>query len=255
MTTRWPGDGAPPGAEPVEAEIETETQTGVATNLEAEAAARRTIAADYDAGAAGYDARHGDRVSLARARILDAPLLAAARGAYRVLELGVGTGRLLAQVAAPVRVGVDLAPAMLARARTHALLLARADAGQLPFAPRSFDAVLAGKGVLRYLAPDRALAEAARVLVPGGRLAVHLYGARTATLFATPPTVAPGRWEQASTAELTDRARSHGLAPVALHRYRPIRIPPYLLPIPAWIDRAAPLQLWGHCVAVFRRTP
>lgn len=216
-------------------------------------ARRAAIAADYDAGAAGYDARHGDPVSRARARVLDAPLLAAARGARRVLELGVGTGRLLAQVDAPVRIGVDVAPAMLAQARPHGLALALADGARLPFAARSFDAVLAGKGVLRYLDPDSALAEAARVLRPAGALAVHLYGARTWTLLGRPPTVAAGRWELASTAELVERAAAHGLAALAIHRYRPIRVRPYLLAIPAWLDRRAPVQLWGHCVAVFRR--
>ncbi|HVV87415.1 MAG TPA: class I SAM-dependent methyltransferase [Kofleriaceae bacterium] len=221
----------------------------------ASAARRRQVAADYDAGAAGYDARHGDRVSLARGRILDAPLVDAARGAAKVLELGVGTGRLLAQLEAPTRAGVDIAAAMLARARARdpRLLLAVADAAQLPFADESFDAVLAGKGVLRYLDPDRALAEAARVLRPGGALAVHLYGARTWTLVGRRPTPAPGRWELASTDDLVDRAAAHGLSATAVHRYRPIRLPPYLLPIPACLDRRLPAQLWGHCVAVFRR--
>lgn len=215
-------------------------------------ARRRATAADYDAGAADYDARHGDRISRARARILDAPLLDAARGADRVLELGVGTGRLLAQVRAPVRVGVDVAPAMLAQARGRGLLLALADGERLPFADRTFDAVVAGKGVLRYLDPGRALAEAARVLRPGGALAVHQYGARTFTLLGRRPTTAPGRWELASTAELVDRAAAHGLRVTELRRYRPVRIPPYLLGIPSWLDRL-PVQLWGHCVAVFRR--
>lgn len=217
------------------------------------ARARRAIAADYDAGAAGYDARHGDRVSRARARMLDAPLLAATRGAYRVLELGVGTGRLLTQVRAPVRVGVDIAPAMLTQARRHGLTLALADGARLPFADRSFDAVLAGKGALRYLDPDPALAEAARVLCPGGALAVHLYGARTWTVLGPPPIVAPGRWELTTTAELVDRARAHALVAVNVRCYRPVRLPPYLLAIPAWLDRRAPVQFWGHCVAVFRR--
>ncbi len=214
---------------------------------------RRATAADYDAGADGYDARHGDRVSQARARVLDAPLIAAARGADRVLELGVGTGRLLRQIRARTRVGVDVAPAMLAHARAHGLLVALADGERLPFAAASFDAVVAGKGVLRYLDPDRALGEAARVLRPGGALAVHLYGGRTFTLLGRRPRTEPGRWELSSTAELVDRAAAHDLRATAVHRYRPIRLPPYLLAIPAWLDRRLPVQLWGHCVAVFRR--
>jgi SAM-dependent methyltransferase len=225
-----------------------------ASAADAHVARRRAVAADYDAGAAGYDDRHGDRTSLARAHILDAPLLAAARDAHRVLEIGVGTGRLLAQVAATVRVGVDVAPAMLARARARAgLSLVLADGARLPFAAASFDAVLAGKGALRYLAPDHALAETARVLRPGGALALHLYGARTWTLFARRPAPAPGRWELANDDELVAAAAAHRLHAVTVRRYRPLRLPPYLLPIPRWLDRHAPVQLWSHCVAIFRR--
>ena len=227
--------------------------TSSRTDDDDERARRHATAAQYDTGAAGYDARHGDRISRARARTLDAPLLAAARGAGRVLEIGVGTGRLLAQVHAPVRVGVDIAPAMLDQARGRGLTLVRADGARLPFADETFDAVLAGKGALRYLDPDRALAEAARVLRPRGALALHLYGARTWTLLAAAPTVVDGRWELASTDELVDRAAIHGLSATAIHRYRPVRVPPYLLPIPRWLDRRAPVQLWGHCVAVFHR--
>ena len=214
---------------------------------------RRAVAAAYDAGATGYDARQGGRFGLARAARLDAPLVAAARGARRVLEVGVGTGRLLAQVSAPVRVGVDIAPRMLAQARDRGITAVLADGERLPFTDASFDAVLAGKGSLRYLAPDRALAEAARVLRPGGALAVHLYGARTFTVLAARLAATDGRWELASTDELVDRAATHGLTATAVHRYRPVRVPPYLLPIPAWLDRRMPVQLWGHCVAVFRR--
>jgi hypothetical protein len=45
-----------------------------------------------------------------------------------------------------------------------------------------------------------------------------------------------------------DRA---GFRARAVHVFRPIRIYPYLLEIPRWLDRRAPVQLWAHLVAVF----
>ena len=110
---------------------------------------RRAVAAGYDAGADGYDARHADRRGAARARAIDRVLLDATRGAARVLEIGVGTGRLLAQVAAPARLGVDIAGRMLVHARARGLAVAQADGHALPIASGTIDAVIAGKGALR----------------------------------------------------------------------------------------------------------
>lgn len=215
----------------------------------------REIAAGYDAGAAGYDARHGDRRSRARARLMDRPMLDAARGARRVLELGVGTGRLLAQVEAPVRVGVDVSAAMLALAARRGLAVARADAHQLPFTAGVFDAVLAGGGVLRYLDTATALAELARVLAPGGRLAVHQFGARTWSLRGGARRPDPRVRELDDVEDLIGPARQAGFAVERVIRWRPIRIPPYLIEIPGWLDRASPRQLWGHVVIVLRGAP
>lgn len=107
----------------------------------------REVAAGYDEGADGYDPRHAR--DLARAARIERPMLEAMRGARRVLEIGVGTGRLLAQVEAPVRIGIDVAAGMLAHAVRRGLCVVRAHAHQLPFADGSFDAVISGGGVLR----------------------------------------------------------------------------------------------------------
>jgi len=213
----------------------------------------REVAAGYDEAAAGYDERHGDRRGAARARVLDAPLLDAARGARRVLELGAGTGRLLAQLDAPVAIGVDVSPGMLARARARGLRVVRGDAQRLPFATAAFDAVVAGKGVFRYLDPDRGFAEAARVLRPGGVLALHQYGARTWSPRHGRRAPAAAVHEVDRVDDLLARAGRHGLTPTLVRRWRSVRIRPYLLEIPAWLDRAAPVQLWGHLVVVLRR--
>ncbi len=218
----------------------------------------RDVAATYDAGADGYDARHAaDPRRAHRAATLDRLQLAAIGGAQEVLELGCGTGRLLAQVTAPRRVGVDVSAGMLHHAAARGLAVVRADAHALPFADRRFDAVLAGKGVFRYLDPGRAFDECARVLRPGGRLVVHLYGGRTWTIARRAPASRRARvdlFEPADVDEIVAPAAAAGLGAVAIHRLRSIRVRPYLLEIPAWIDRAVPAQLWSHLVVVLQRT-
>ena len=216
---------------------------------------RSEIAAAYDAAAEGYDERHAaDAPTRRRTAVVDGLQLAAVRGARRVLELGCGTGRLLAQVEASARIGVDVSPQMLRRAAARGLAVARADAHALPFADGAFDGVIAGKGVFRYLDPDRAFAECARVLAPRGVLALHQYGNRTISLRgrARPQ---PGLQELGSVEDLTAPAARAGLALQGIHLFRSIRIAPYFLRIPAWVDRRSPVQLWGHCVAILARSP
>ena len=98
----------------------------------------------------------------------------------RVLEIGVGTGRIALPLARRVGrvVGIDLSAAMLAKGleKRGALPVhfVRADATRLPCADESADAAVAVH-VFHLIADWRAaLAELARVLRPGGLL---LYGA------------------------------------------------------------------------------
>ena len=106
------------------------------------------------------------------------PLLAAASVGVgtRVLDVATGPGWVAAQAAergASV-VGVDVAEAMIARARSaHPELdFRRADAHELPFADASFDAVVGNFAIMHLSRPERAMAQCARVLRPGGRLAL-----------------------------------------------------------------------------------
>jgi len=98
-------------------------------------------------------------------------------GAMRVLIGGVGTGLDLPHLPDVHRyVATDLVDAMLkpAIARAHHLdcRFVRADSMQLPFADASFDWVILHLIVAVVPRPADALAEAARVVRPGGRLIV-----------------------------------------------------------------------------------
>ncbi len=217
----------------------------------------RAVAADYDAGADDYDARHAvDPRTVRRHARIDGIQRAAIGGALDVLEIGCGTGRLLAQVEAPRRTGIDIAAQMLRHAAARGLAVARADAHLLPFRDAAFDAILAGNAVFRYLALPRALAECARVLRPRGRLVVHLHGGRTLSLARLRGLAPqrPGVFEPAVVAEVLEPAAHAGFAAVAVHRLRSVRMRPYLLEIPAWIDRHVPAQLWSHVVFVLERS-
>ena len=104
-----------------------------------------------------------------------------AEGVDDLLDIGTGTGRILELVASRVRraIGIDLSRDMLiaARASLHGAGIAncqvrQADMYRLPWSAPTFDAVTIHR-VLHYAEnPARVIAEAARVLRPGGRLIV-----------------------------------------------------------------------------------
>jgi SAM-dependent methyltransferase len=87
-------------------------------------------------------------------------------GCAHLLEVGVGTGRIAAPLAAHGfrLVGLDASTAMLARARDKSLpRLVRGDAYRLPFRDGSVDATYFAHVLHVLETPRRALAEAARV--------------------------------------------------------------------------------------------
>lgn len=100
-------------------------------------------------------------------------------GASRVLDLGCADGTLLALLArngATRLAGVDLSESELALARERPELL-DADlrlgrAQQLPFTDDSFHAVVSHMALMLMSDVEQVIAEAARVLEPGGRFAV-----------------------------------------------------------------------------------
>jgi SAM-dependent methyltransferase len=135
----------------------------------------------FEAGAWGERADRYERVTGdVTARVTPSLLDAAGAGpGSRVLDVGCGTGAGTAAAAArgARATGIDLAAGMLdvARRRHPELRFVAGDAEELPFADGEFDAVVAAF-VLNHLPdPDRAIAELARVLAPGGRVAVAVW--------------------------------------------------------------------------------
>ncbi|MFW5812395.1 MAG: ubiquinone/menaquinone biosynthesis methyltransferase [Alkalispirochaetaceae bacterium] len=96
------------------------------------------------------------------------------------VDIACGTGDLTVAVADRYRqarvVGVDLSPEMLARARRrraeNRVTFVEADMGELPFDTGGVDLVTGGYALRNAPDLDRLLAELARVLRPGGSLAV-----------------------------------------------------------------------------------
>src|SRR5438874_2295546 len=105
--------------------------------------------------------------------------IAALGAGERALDVGAGTGDLAFGLAAAGPSGrvvaLDLAPEMLARARTRAeasLALVVGTAAALPFPDATFACVMAGFAVRNFGDVPGALAEMRRVVRPGGRAVV-----------------------------------------------------------------------------------
>jgi ubiquinone/menaquinone biosynthesis C-methylase UbiE len=134
----------------------------------------------YDRVAPQYDAWAGGLHGRVAAKLVD---VASPRRGDSVLDVGCGTGQVTHRLAAGVGpqgsvVGIDLSARMLDLARPGAhpntTLLAMA-AEHMVFRDRSFDLITYGQS-LPYLAdPETSLEEAARLLRPGGRVALSLH--------------------------------------------------------------------------------
>jgi SAM-dependent methyltransferase len=202
---------------------------------------------DYDPGAfdafeeAGWSRvahRYEDFIARLTGRTVEALLDAAGVGPdMHVLDVATGTG--LAAAAAAGRgtrvVGVDVSSAMVEQAHSlhPEVEFVQGDVYALPFEGGSFDAVVCNLGLLHFGRPEEAAAELARVLAPGGGLAltvwdlperarlqgvileaVHEVGAEL------PPDVPPGPplFRFADETEMTGLLRGAGLGEIEVTR-------------------------------------
>lgn len=107
--------------------------------------------------------------------------LAAPQPEWRALDIATGGGHTALRLAAQVRqvIASDLTPAMLEVARAHIrpqapnVAFTAADAEALPFAAEAFDLVTCRIAAHHFPDPFAFARECARVLKPGGRLAVQ----------------------------------------------------------------------------------
>jgi ubiquinone/menaquinone biosynthesis C-methylase UbiE len=150
---------------------------------------RRAVRTLYQLGARVYDDARRHVVASDQAALL--PLLRDAlsgRVAPRVLDVATGTGRVPLLLAAQpwfdgAVEGIDIAPAMLDRARAKVaaaglgerVSLREGSAGALPWPDASFDLVTSLEALEFFPRPPRALAEMVRTLRPAGALVVSKY--------------------------------------------------------------------------------
>jgi SAM-dependent methyltransferase len=171
-----------------------------------------------------------------------------------VLDIGCGGGRLAPLLTgARAVVGIDVAAAPLARARArHAALprfaFARMDAARLGFPDGSFDAAVMLDLLDLLPDPAAALAEAARVLAPGGRLMVTATNRDSLPLRALRRLALPVPEGGVSVQELAGMLRATGL--------RPVRMDGIMLPLGWAVAEArsafAPLEEDAEFVAAAR---
>ncbi len=128
---------------------------------------------DYANQARAYDSTRGASPSVLR------PLRHALSGApgRELLDIGGGTGNYAQALAAEGwrALVLDRSPEMLAHARAKGLATVAGEAERLPFADASFDAAMLVAMIHHVERPALALAEARRVLRPGGRLALMAF--------------------------------------------------------------------------------
>lgn len=154
---------------------------------------RRVQRYGWDLAASGYEGLWGAQLAGVQAALLDGATL---QPGERVLDLACGTGLVTLAAARSVgpsghALGTDLSGEMVALAEKQArrqgvsnARFTRMDAEQLALADGSVDVVLCSLGLMYVPEPQRVLCEARRVLRPGGRLVVSVWGERARCAWA-----------------------------------------------------------------------
>lgn len=169
LVDRWPTSAAEQAAM-------ARDRTGLEAVRDERAAAARRYFADHAAEWDAIRARH-----VAEAEVEAALLrLVQDRPLGHLLDVGTGTGRM-AEIFAPLAreiTALDRSPEMLRIARAKladrgiAVDLVQGDFAALPLAPHSVDTIVMHQVLHFAHEPARAIAEAARVLRPGGQLLI-----------------------------------------------------------------------------------
>ena len=146
------------------------------------------VARAFDRASARYEGA-AELQARVRAQLLERlDELKPALDARAVIDVGAGTGAASAALRDRFRkatvVAVDLAPGMLREAARHQRLFRRfdrvlADAGRLPFTPRSIDVAYSNLMLQWFDDPARVFAELAQALRPGGLLVFSTFGPDT----------------------------------------------------------------------------
>ena len=154
-----------------------------------------------------------------------------------VLDVGCGTGLLTTRMRHDLRgthvVGCDFSGGMLrqAAARAPRVPWVRGDAGRLPFADGSFDAITSTEAFHWFPDQDAALAEIFRVLVGGGHMLIALVNTPAALMselmyFGSRLAGEPFYWP--TVAEMRERVEHAGFR--VQKQRRIFRLPGFLLP-------------------------
>lgn len=145
------------------------------------------------------------------------------RGPCRLLDVGCGTGDLLAVFAAHGYdvAGLEPSPAGAARARECGIEVETGTLADAPWPARSFDAVLFNHSLEHIEDPAGAIAQAAALLSPGGLLAVAVpnFGSWHRRVFGASwfQLDLPRHLQHFDRSSLTAMLRAAGLKPVGAH--------------------------------------
>jgi ubiquinone/menaquinone biosynthesis C-methylase UbiE len=148
---------------------------------------RRVQRYGWDKAAEHYESSWSAQLEPAQTRMLE---MAALRPGERVLDVACGTGLVTLRAASSVKpggevIGTDISEEMVKAAleiseqlKPPNVKYERGEAEQIKFDDDSFDAVLCGLGMMYVPSPPEVLTEIRRVLKPGGRVSVSVWGKR-----------------------------------------------------------------------------